>query len=348
MILVSVIVPIYNQEKYLEKSLLSLLNQNYSNLEIILVNDGSTDDSLPIIKKYEERDSRIKIIDKENGGVSSARNAGLEIAKGDYIGFVDPDDWVESEMYSSMLSLSLEEKAEVVMCNYLVEKNASKNEIILETKKTKLFTNEILDYLAADMINMNTLNISSPSIMGSVCRMLIKRDLIYNNNIRFDEAIPYMEDLVFAIEILLNTKRVGIDDNLHYHYNQIEGSASNKYLPNFLKNHKLVFNRIENLLIDYGYINRLGERLKYRYVFMIMHSIRNETESGNDLSLGKKLDNIKEMLEDKKLQNYINEIDYKSYSLQRKLILYGIENKKYILLYSYYALTNWLRNINLI
>ena len=100
--LISVIVPVYNVEKYLPQCLNSIINQTYENLEIIFINDGSTDNSGNICDEYAKRNSRIKAIHKENGGASSARNIGLDICKGDNIGFVDSDDWIELDMYESL------------------------------------------------------------------------------------------------------------------------------------------------------------------------------------------------------------------------------------------------------
>ena len=116
---VSIIVPIYNVEKYLGRCLDSLLAQTLKNIEIIAVNDGSTDLSLKILKEYSIKDSRIKIINKPNGGVSSARNEGIQLASGEFIGFVDPDDWVDPEMYEDMVNHAKNEKADIVMCSYI-------------------------------------------------------------------------------------------------------------------------------------------------------------------------------------------------------------------------------------
>ncbi|UJF15261.1 glycosyltransferase [Jeotgalibaca sp. MA1X17-3] len=126
MIKVSIIVPVYNVEKYLKKSIESLMNQTLKDIEIILVNDGSTDNSLFICKQYEKKDFRIKVIDKNNGGVSSARNIGIELASGQYIGFIDPDDWIEPEMYEKMYSKIEKTKSDVCICNYIKEKNKKK------------------------------------------------------------------------------------------------------------------------------------------------------------------------------------------------------------------------------
>ena len=114
---ISIIVPIYNSEKDLDQCIESIANQAYKNLEIILVNDGSTDNSINICKKWESNDSRIVLINKKNEGGAKARNDGLKIATGDYIGFVDHDDFIEPEMYETMLDDMTEHNADIVMCS---------------------------------------------------------------------------------------------------------------------------------------------------------------------------------------------------------------------------------------
>lgn len=115
---ISIIVPIYNCEKYLDKCLESIVNQTYKNLEIILVDDGSTDNCPKMCDYWAEKDSRIKVIHKENGGVSSARNAALDIASGDYIGFVDSDDFIDPDMYEFLITDSINNDTEISCCTY--------------------------------------------------------------------------------------------------------------------------------------------------------------------------------------------------------------------------------------
>src|SRR4051794_17458760 len=118
---ISIIVPIYNVEEYLRRCLDSLLTQSLTDIEVIAINDGSPDSSLQILNHYALKDNRLKIIDQSNGGVSSARNAGIEAANGEYIGFVDPDDWVDKEMYKIMYQTAVTEQADIVMCSYMRE-----------------------------------------------------------------------------------------------------------------------------------------------------------------------------------------------------------------------------------
>ena len=116
--LISIIVPVYNMEQYLERCVNSIGQQTYTNLEIILVDDGSTDQSSQMCDEYAGRDSRIRVVHKQNGGLSDARNAGLAIANGAYIGFVDSDDWIEPDMYERMYQACVEHEAQVAVCRY--------------------------------------------------------------------------------------------------------------------------------------------------------------------------------------------------------------------------------------
>ena len=121
---ISIIVPIYNSETYLRRCLISLINQKYNNLEIILVNDGSTDNSLSICKEYEKKDSRIKLINQLNKGVAHTRNIGLDVATGDYITFVDSDDFIDKNMYSELIENI--DSCDIAVCRYVILKNDSR------------------------------------------------------------------------------------------------------------------------------------------------------------------------------------------------------------------------------
>ena len=116
---ISIIVPIYNTEQYLERCLQSLINQDYKNIEIILVNDGSEDNSLDICNKYKNKDNRIIVIDKEHTGVSDTRNIGIKRATGDYIGFVDSDDYIDKDMFKNLINGAEKYKCEISMCDLI-------------------------------------------------------------------------------------------------------------------------------------------------------------------------------------------------------------------------------------
>lgn len=143
--LISVIVPVYNVEEYLPRCIDSILAQTYSNLEIILVDDGTKDNSNVICDEYAAKDSRIRVIHKENGGLSSARNAGIDVAKGEYIAFVDSDDWIEPDAYETMLTLALEENVKLVCAGrYDVRSGSGERTVGLCPPKQEVISGEEL------------------------------------------------------------------------------------------------------------------------------------------------------------------------------------------------------------
>ena len=135
--MISIIIPVYNVEKYLSDCLDSVVNQTYKDLEIICVNDGSTDNSLDILNEYCSKDDRIFVVNKENGGLSSARNAGLAVAKGDFIMFLDSDDWIDNNTCEVALKQMMESNSDVAIWSYSKEYEAS-------SKEVHIFENDIV------------------------------------------------------------------------------------------------------------------------------------------------------------------------------------------------------------
>ena len=180
---VSIIVPVYNAEKTIERCIKSILKQTYNNIEIIIVNDGSTDNSLHICYELSKLDKRIIVIDTVNKGVSVARNIGIEKAKGDYIAFVDADDYVKENMYEKMVNYAEVNKVNLVFCNYeeFNDKCTSKKIEQFNLKDAKNNTMHNTDIIK------RLISISEDSIFGSCWRTLFSRKLIIDNNIKFTE-----------------------------------------------------------------------------------------------------------------------------------------------------------------
>ena len=203
--LISVIVPVYNREKNIADCIESLLQQTYDNLEIILVDDGSKDSSLDICNKYAQQNKKIKIVSKENGGVSSARNAGLKAATGDYIGFVDADDEISPEMYNILLNNIYKYNVKVSICAF-----ACNEKTILP--KGELVSAEY--FLKRNIKNLNVWN------------KLFHRETI--SNLYFDERLKYAEDMLFCFYAILRTDKVFCDKRPLYFYHVNEASATRK------------------------------------------------------------------------------------------------------------------------
>ena len=213
--LISVIVPIYNVEKYVEKCILSLMNQTYSNLEIILVDDGSTDTSGIICDKYKIK-KNVNVIHKMNGGLSDARNKGIAAAKGEYIGFVDGDDYVEKNMYEKLMTAILLDDTEIACCGMFRESDTGENceEVRCVSKKTV--------YTDTKAINEILLN---RELDVSVCNKLFKSDI-------FDKIIfpvgKTNEDASVIMQIIEGNRVVHVGEAL-YHYIYRDGSITSNY-----------------------------------------------------------------------------------------------------------------------
>ncbi|WP_371025208.1 glycosyltransferase [Paraclostridium ghonii] len=207
--LISIIVPVYNAEIFLTRCLESIKNQTYLNLEVILVNDGSTDSSGLICDKYSKIDSRFICIHKENEGVSSARNIGLSLAKGKYIGFVDSDDWIEPNMFENLYKLILDKNADIAMCGY-VKQDLDGNILNKENKS------QINLYNTWEALN-NILDESK--FRGFLCNKLFSKEIINQAcDGKFKNDIHFCEDLLFCCQCILKSKVLVYDSTPYYHY----------------------------------------------------------------------------------------------------------------------------------
>lgn len=218
--MISVIVPVYKVENFLERCIESILCQSYTELEIILVDDGSPDNCGKICDKYARKDSRIKVIHKKNGGLSSARNAGLAIATGDYISFVDSDDWVDQGIYETMISVARDTSADIIEAGYRFYRPWKTENKILETKDTgevKVYNNiEALNtfYFGPQMFDGLTV---------MVWTKIYKRQLL--DNLRFAEGY-INEDLEFTPRAFYYAKKIAKVEKTFYNYNIHLGTSS--------------------------------------------------------------------------------------------------------------------------
>lgn len=209
--LISIVVPVYKVENYLHRCVESILKQTYENLEIILVDDGSPDHSPVICDKFANLDNRIKVIHKENGGVSSAWNAGLKICKGDYIGFVDSDDWIREKMYEKLLNMIISYKADIAMCNAFSNDNTNFNE--KEYKRKILSRDEFMPLILKDAIG------------SQLWKKLYSRHLL--ENIYFKEGKTTQDMQVSHLIFSRANKLAWTEEPLYYYYESRPDNISN-------------------------------------------------------------------------------------------------------------------------
>lgn len=211
---ISVIVPVYNVEAYLKKCVDSLINQSYSNIEVILINDGSTDSSGQLCDFLAQKDNRIKVFHKENGGLSDARNYGVNKASGEYIGFVDSDDYIHKDMYQHLYTRIMEEDADVSECNFS----------IVYENKIKYVTEEEYD-LVLNQEEYLQEYLSMKKLYGATCARLIKTSIA--KQIQFPVGKVY-EDMYYALELIQVAKKYVITSKPYYYYLVRLGSITNE------------------------------------------------------------------------------------------------------------------------
>lgn len=211
---ISVIVPTYNAETYIDRCISSIVSQSYENLEIILINDGSTDSSYSICKEWLKKDQRIVLLDKENAGVSAARNAGLEIAKGDYIVFLDSDDYMLPNMCQALYCELISRDADCVVCS------------ILEPNDNVWGCSSDINYTSLDALKKDYVALQQTELLSPCWNKIYKKSLIKSY---FPEDMSFGEDLVFCLDYLKQCKQLSfIQDTLIFHEKENEKSLVRK------------------------------------------------------------------------------------------------------------------------
>lgn len=277
--LISIVIPIYNAEKYLEQCLNSIKNQTYKNFEVILVNDGSIDNSESICKAFVESDTRFRYYLKANGGVSSARNLGLDNVKGDFITFIDSDDWIAENHLELLINSIKKTNSDIVVSCY---KEFDNN---IDTYYTIVYTKQEKNLLNFEKMNRDDFLTIFPKLMSiNVCfnnavAKLFRKELV--NNLRFDTSIKYGEDLDFYFSLYLNVESVSYVDELTYVY-RIHGDSTTsnfnqEYAEQELSIFKKMFKKIQEIgLPTIHYFNKFQKLLKARVNYIKNKVLLNE------------------------------------------------------------------------
>ena len=336
--LVSIIVPVYNSEKYLNKCIKSILIQTYKNIELILINDGSIDNSGYLCDAYTNIDHRVKVMHVKNSGVSAARNKGIEAAVGKFIEFVDSDDYIEQNMIETLVN-EINKNVDIVLCGYkrlykdsngtIAVNNSSLYKEVAITKKRflhgigNLFVNLYINYL------WNKLYVT---------------DIIKKFDIKFDDSINWGEDLMFNLEYMGYCSNITIIDKHLYNYiNYNDDSITSKFNGELFNNQQTMYKAVRKFLSsNYEYSGKNKELIETRFTNAIIMCLSNLFCKDSDYKKIEINDKISQIVEDDKVRKNLKYFAYGG--IQKRLIGKMIVNKSLNFIFYYFTIKNYIRD----
>lgn len=329
--LISIVIPIYNAERFLPKCLDSILDQTYTNLEVICVNDSSPDNSLEVLNKYAEKDSRIRVVDKENEGVSAARNVGLSMVSGEYVMFVDADDWIDPETCQCAVDAMTEYQVDVVLWSYVSENHGNQS-------FKKLFNGDMVfeeeickQRLHRRFVGIVDDELAHPELADALCPVwgkLYKREVIQKSGARFVDLseIGTYEDGLFNLEVFGEVKKVVYLDRYFYHYRRDNtGSATSRYNPNLFNQWQNLYQRMTEYITERNlpevYTKALHNRRSLGMLGLGLNIV------STDLPITRKLHLIRTILRDDRYIQAYRELDFQYFPIHWK-VFYGCAKYK--------------------
>ena len=250
---VSIVVPIYNVENYLDRCVKSLLNQTLKDIEIILVDDESPDNCPKMCDDYAKCDARVKVIHKKNGGLGYARNSGLEVAKGEFVAFVDSDDFVDLKMYETLYDLAKKHELDTVYSSCVFYKDENTHSFKKEVDKFETFIGkEEIDNFLLEMVGPLPNSSSDVKYMMSVWKAIYSKRILDEKGIKFCSEREFIsEDILFHIDYLKNTQKIGFSPNYFYYYQINETSLSRIHFVERYEKNKILLTEIKRRLSLY-------------------------------------------------------------------------------------------------
>ena len=328
--LISIIIPVYNVQKYIHRCVDSIINQTYKNLEIILVDDGSPDSCSSICDDYVKQDTRVKVIHKKNEGLGFARNAGLDCASGKYVTFIDGDDYIGIEHIETMYKNIKESATDTCMAGHT---KVYKDKQIEHANVCagKVFKEKVEEHILPRMCGADVHG--NDYIEMSVCMVLLSNEIIQNNHLRFVSEREYVsEDLVFDFEYYPLSKGVCILDLTDYYYCDNEGSLTTKYradrFESQIKLYKLLIDKSKKLGIE----KLCKVRLQNTVIAIARYSIKLEYKFASENGKNVANENVHKICEDATLREVLREYDDHDIRMASRVINYFVKHQNYFLL----------------
>lgn len=301
---ISVIVPVYNTSKYIHKAIDSILNQTYHNIEVILVDDGSVDDCPRICDEYAKKDERVRVIHKPNGGLVSAWKAGVQASTGEYLSFVDSDDWIDENMLEELSLQATGLDREIIASDYVIERvqgDTCHSEYVYQSLQPGEYLKDRLKQEVVPLLLGNEYR----TVTISRCMKLISRRLILDNMHYSSEQLRMAEDMSIILPALLDATRLYImDHKAYYHYLYLKDSMVHQYDRTMNDSFKLLLKIVDQIISDKD-IPLLREAAKRERIVLLLLSVKNEArgnKQGYREGIRQLHEENKELLEDTQLK----------------------------------------------
>lgn len=335
---ISVIVPIYNVEKYLNRCINSIVNQTYSELEIILVDDGSTDNSGKICDEYTDKDSRIRVIHKQNEGLGFARNSGLDIATGKYVTFIDGDDYIGKTHIEEMYALIQNTKTDTCMGGH-TKVYTNKEVPHKNVCAGKVYKNDVKAEILPWMCGANPKG--EDYIEMSVCMVLLSNEIIKEHHLRFVSEREYVsEDLVFDFEYYPLSKGVCVSQQVDYYYCDNEGSLTTKYRPDRFDSQIKLYEMLRKKAKNLGIEKQCTERLQNTVLAIARYSVKLEYKFEKQNGKQTAKENVKRICENKTLKEIFDEYNDSQMKRTSRIVNFLIKHRYYLILRN----AMWIKN----
>ena len=340
---ISVILPVYKVEKYIDQCMNTVLNQTYQNLEIILVDDGSPDNCGKICDEYQKKDARIKVIHKKNGGAPAARNDALKIATGDWIAYVDPDDWIEPEAFEEALKVGLRDNSDIVIFNTYINTGDQQREVKAFPNDFCTDDRKIIQAMQLSSLSKNYSPFSDNWSQGFPWDKIYRADFLKEHNVLWPINVKANDDVIYTIHAFQFARRISYFDRTFYHYRMNPESIGHKYMPDRVKVDHDIY--VEMMRIKELY--HLGSDYDLALYSRIMRNVwlslgRCFFHPQNTKSLRQKLKDIGEMLDDEIISNAFKKAERDK--MERRIRIMAMW-KKPIWLYTVYRAYNTKESI---
>jgi glycosyltransferase involved in cell wall biosynthesis len=326
--MVSVIVPVYNCEEYLGKCMDSILKQTYEDLQVVVIDDGSTDSSQEIAERFWKLDKRVRLIHQENRGVSVARNRGLENSTGEYVLFVDADDYIDNMMVEFLVKAAEEYDAQIASCGLFIEESSFDHprktfvSMAFDDVETTILSNEDVRRVFSEKL--------ATTVFHSVFAKLYRRDYIKQTNAFFDPTMSLGEDYLFNLSLFRNIDKYVYIGTPLYHYNRgySNSTLSGKYRADMFEIELKLFNATTSQLNSWKTDRKQPDGCIYEVFFNNIHLVlRNEARPDNKSTKWEKLQRLRYITNQKEVRELTSQKSFRPKGYKRRLIFYFLKLK---------------------